>query len=63
MSNFKERLVEEQIQLEDKLKKLNAFNQSDKVNEITTEQKNLLLIQAGIVYSYNEVLKARLSTL
>ena len=63
MSDFKERLVIEQAQLEEKLNKLNDFNQSEKANEIDPIQKDLLLIQAGTMYTYNEVLKARLARL
>ena len=63
MSDFKTRLVAEQEELEDKLNKLNAFNQSQKVNEIDPIQKDLLLIQAGAMYTYNECLKARISKL
>lgn len=60
MSDFKERLIEEQAQLEEQLTKLNEFNQSGKADTIDSNQKSLLLIQAGIMYSYNKVLKARL---
>ncbi len=60
MSDFKERLIEEQAQLEENLTKLNEFNQSGKADTIDSNQKSLLLIQAGIMYSYNKVLKARL---
>lgn len=63
MSTFKERLIEEQIQLEEKLLKLNDFNQSEKANEIDKVQKDLLLIQASAMYTYNECLKARLERL
>jgi len=63
MDDFKTRLVEEQAQLEEKLNKLNAFNGSKKVKEIDPLQKDLLLIQAGAMYTYNECLKARLSRL
>jgi len=63
MSDFKMRLVEEQEQLEQKLNKLNDFNQSEKVNEIDPVQKSLLLVQAGAMYTYNECLKARLERL
>lgn len=61
MSDFKSRLVEEQSQLEEKLNKLNDFNQSEKVNEIDPVQKSLLIIQAGAMYTYNECLKERLT--
>jgi len=63
MSDFKERLVAEQVQLEEKLNKLNEFNQSQKADEIDPIQKDLLLIQAGAMYTYNEVLKVRLARL
>lgn len=63
MSDFKTRLIEEQAQLEEKLDKLNDFNQSEKVNEIDPVQKDLLLIQAGAMYTYNECLKSRLARL
>ena len=63
MSDFKTRLVEEQAQLEEKLDKLNDFNQSEKVKEIDPVQKDLLLVQAGAMYTYNECLKARIARL
>lgn len=63
MSDFKTRLVEEQEQLEEKLDKLNTFNLSEKSSQIDPVQKDLLLIQAGAMYTYNECLKARLSRL
>ena len=63
MSDFKIRLLEEQEQLEEKLNKLNAFNGSEKVKEIDPIQQSLLIIQAGIMYSYNECLKARIERL
>ncbi len=63
MSDFKTRLVEEQAQLEEKLTKLNDFNASEKANEIDPVQKSLLIVQAGAMYTYNEVLKARIERL
>lgn len=63
MSNFKERLIDEQAQLEEKLTKLNEFNDSEKANEIDPIQKDLLLIQAGAMYTYNETLKVRIKLL
>lgn len=63
MSDFKTRLIDEQTELEEKLDKLNTFNQSDKVNSIDPIQKSLLLVQAGAMYTYNECLKARLTFL
>jgi hypothetical protein len=63
MDDFKDRLVEEQAQLEEKLNKLNDFNESEKVNDIDPVQKDLLLIQAGAMYTYNECLKVRIALL
>ncbi len=63
MSDFKSRLIEEQAQLEERLNKLNDFNQSEKVNGIDPVQKSLLFVQAGAMYTYNECLKARLERL
>lgn len=61
--DFKSRLIEEQKQLEEKLTKLNDFNQGEKVKELALEQQSLLLIQAGAMYAYNEVLKVRIAQL
>ncbi|MDB8915361.1 crAss001_48 related protein [Parabacteroides merdae] len=63
MNDFKSRLIEEQAQLEEKLKKLNDFIQNEKVNAIDPVQKSLLLVQAGAMHTYNECLKARLERL
>ena len=63
MNDFKSRLIEEQAQLEEKLKKLNDFIQHEKVNAIDPVQKSLLLVQAGAMHTYNECLKARLERL
>lgn len=63
MNDFKERLVNEQAELEEKLNKLNAFNDSELVKGIDPVQKQLLIIQAGAMYTYNECLKARLEHL
>lgn len=63
MSDFKTRLIDEQAQLEEKLTKLNAFNESEKVNDIDPIQKDLLLIQAGAMYTYNQCLLARIARL
>ena len=41
----------------------NDINQSDKVNDIDPVQKDLLLVQAGAMYAYNECLKARIARL
>ena len=63
MDPFKERLIKEQLDLEEKLNKLNDFNDSEKVNTIDPIQKSLLRVQAGSMYTYNECLKARIAIL
>lgn len=63
MEDFKTRLVQEQKELEEKLDKLNTFNESDKFQELEYIQRSLLIIQAGAMYTYNECLKARISIL
>lgn len=63
MEDFKTRLVREQKELEEKLDKLNTFNESDKFQELEYAQRTLLIIQAGAMYTYNECLKARISIL
>ena len=61
--DFKSRLVTEKEELEEKLRKLNDFNQSEKANKIDPIQKSLLVVQAGAMYTYLECLKARLERL
>ena len=63
MSDFKTRLVEEQAQLEERYNKLSVFNASEQYDEIDPLQKKLLLIQEGVMYAYNEVLKLRIDNL
>ena len=63
MEDFKTRLVQEQKELEEKLDKLNTFNESDKFQKLEYTQRSLLIIQAGAMYTYNECLKARIEIL
>lgn len=63
MEDFKTRLVQEQKELEEKLTKLNTFNEGEKVKELDSVQRTLLIIQAGAMYTYNECLKARIAIL
>ena len=63
MDDFKERLVQEEKDLTEKLEKLNAFNGSDKVDQIDPRQKALLSIQAGAMYTYVRCLQERISIL
>ena len=63
MEDFKTRLVQEQKELEEKLDKLNTFNEGDKFQKLEYTQRSLLIIQAGAMYTYNECLKARIAIL
>lgn len=63
MDDFKERLKTEKTELEIKLEKLNTFNQSEKFKTVGDDQRSLLLIQAGAMYTYLECLRARLDRL
>lgn len=63
MEDFKTRLIAEQTELDEKLTKLNAFNQSENASEVDPVQKSLLIIQAGAMYTYNECLKERIARL
>ena len=54
------RLFQEQYDLEEKLNKLNTFNESEGIDPA---QQSLLLVQAGAMYTYNECLKARIKNL
>lgn len=60
--DFKSRLIEEQKQLEEKLKK-DVFNQSESRQTLDAKQQGLLFVQAGAMYAYNEVLKVRIAQL
>ena len=63
MSDFKTRLVEEQVQLEEKLDKLDSFILNDNFNKIDNVQKALLKVQATAMNTYNQCLKERLERL
>lgn len=63
MKDFKTRLINEQLELEEKLNKLNEFNQSEKAETIDPIQRDLLIIQAGAMHTYNEILKTRIERL
>ena len=63
MEDLLSRLTEEQTALEHKLEKLIAFNLSDKVNDVDSVQRDILLIQEKAMSTYNECLKIRISRL
>ena len=63
MADFKERLQEEKAQLEERLNKLDAFLESEKVKEIDDVQKALLQVQATAMNTYLQCLKERIERL
>ncbi len=63
MSDFKDRLIDEQAQLEEKLMKLDAFRMSEKFDKIDDVQKALLNVQSAAMNTYNQCLKERLERL
>lgn len=63
MSDFKDRLVEEQGQLASKIEKLGNFLYSDKIKEVTDVQSVLLKIQVEAMITYNECLVLRIENL
>lgn len=62
-SDYKQKMEAEKEELEVRLEKLNAFNQSEEANEIAPEQKSISRIQAGAMYTYLECLKESLARL
>ena len=55
------RVIDEQSELEDKLKSLNVFIESGKQKFIDKENWDLLIIQKELMGSYNDLLKKRIS--
>lgn len=60
--DFKSRLIEEQKQLEEKLKK-DVFSQSESRQTLDAKQQELLFVQVGAMYAYIEELKVRIAQL
>jgi hypothetical protein len=63
VTTFKERLIKEQEELNDKITKLYEFGSTEKFKEIDPVHKQLLVIQSGAMITYNETLKLRLGLL
>ena len=63
MNNFSERLINEKRDLQEKLSKLNDFLNTQKFNELSQEQKNLLTIQSKAMDTYLHCLESRLANL
>ncbi|MGV8961872.1 MAG: crAss001_48 related protein [Candidatus Saccharimonadaceae bacterium] len=63
MNDFKLRLLEERLQLEEKLDKLDNFLMSEKVESIDDVQHALLSVQATAMNTYLRCLLERLERL
>lgn len=60
MSDFKTRLIDEQAQLEKRIKKLDNFLMSAKIEKIDDIQKALLRVQLTAMITYNQCLTERI---
>jgi len=60
MSDFQKRVLEESIELGNKITKLGEFLKSDKVGEIDSDQEALLGIQLVAMQTYQRCLLARI---
>lgn len=58
---FVERMLQEQSELKERLIKLNAFIESEKIMSLDRANRTLLLRQSDIMTSYLETLSARIS--
>lgn len=63
MSNFKDRLLEEKKELDDRKLKLALFLDGDKVLEINPIQADLLNMQLSAMETYSKILHLRISLL
>ena len=63
MSDFIERLNEEQRELNEKVDKLHAFLYSDKIDKASAYQQDLLRIQLYAMRTYLDILSTRINDL
>lgn len=63
MSTFKERLVDEKTQLDEKIEKLEAFSLSENFQKIEAVQMSLLNAQLFAMKTYSQILVERLAWL
>lgn len=60
---FKDRLLKERAELEDKVTKLGSFLETENFKKIDEKQQELLEIQHGFMKSYLDILEQRISLL
>ena len=63
MSDFKTRVIEEKAQLDEKIEKLKAFLNSDRIDSVSVNHQYLLSIQLLEMQQYSNVLDMRLQLL
>lgn len=63
MSNFRTRLEEEKAQLNDRIEKLEAFQNSENFSKIDPVQMTLLNCQAHAMRTYSQILLERIARL
>jgi hypothetical protein len=63
MSTFKERLIDEKSQLDEKIEKLEAFTLGEHFQKIEAVQKSLLNAQLLAMKTYSQILTERLAWL
>jgi hypothetical protein len=63
MSDFKERLIQEQKDLQEKIEKLAIFLMSEVFRALPKEEQDLLTIQLYAMGTYNTILLARIDRL
>lgn len=63
MDPFVDRLIKEQVQLKEKIKKLAVFIHSEKFSDINYAQKMLLKVQLKAMETYCACLEMRISNL
>lgn len=63
MSTFKERLIEEKLQLDEKIEKLEAFTLSEHFQKLEAVQMSLLNTQLFAMKTYSQILVERLAWL
>lgn len=63
MSDFKDRLLTEKSELDEKIEKLSTFVNSEKIDTIDPKQKQLLNQQLPAMQSYSDILAQRIGLL
>jgi hypothetical protein len=63
MSDFKTRVIEEKAQLDEKIEKLKAFLNSDRIDSVSVNHQYLLSMQLLAMQQYTHILDMRLQLL